>query len=168
MTMDDQEILEGMQLFAGFFGGQTNAFVRAADRFSAPAGHVFLRMGAANDSIFIVCKGEVRVERPRAEVAVPLATFGPGQAFGEMSFMDGTPATASVVATLPTDVVVLTRQIVDRMIEGHPTLAAKFWRNLALILRERLAKTNEILVEYADIGHVLRHDESFRETYSRT
>ena len=99
--MDDQQILEGMQLFAGFKGAETNAFLRAADRRSVPAGHEFLRMGSANDSIYIVCKGAVRVERPGAAETIPLATFGPGQSFGELSFMDMSPATATVVTGSP-------------------------------------------------------------------
>jgi CRP-like cAMP-binding protein len=166
--MNDQEILEGTQLFAGFSGAETNAFLRTADRRSVPAGHAFLEKGARNDCIYIVCKGQVRVERLGAGEAVPLAIFGVGQSFGEMSFMGDSPAIASVIATEPTDVIVLSRQSINGMIEGFAALAAKFWRNLALILKERLAKTNEMLVEYADLNQVLRQDETFREQYGRS
>jgi CRP-like cAMP-binding protein len=165
--MDDLRILQGMQLFAEFYDAEIKAFVRAAERRAEPAGHVFLRMGTPNASIFIVCQGAVRVERFGAAEDIPIATLGAGQSFGEMSFLDASPATASVTAAEPTEVLVLTRAAVDRMIESYAPLAVKFWRNLALVLKQRLAKTNEVIDQYIDINQVLLQDRTFREYYGR-
>lgn len=165
--MDDRQILKDMQLFSDFYEAEIDAFIRAANRRPVPAGHVFLRMGAVNASIFIICKGCVEVARFGSADDIPIATLGVGQSFGEMSFMDGSPATASVTTVEPTEALELPREAVDRMIEGYAPLALKFWRNLALVLKQRLTKTNEVIDQYIDINQVLLQDQSFRDYYNR-
>lgn len=165
--MDDHQILKRMQLFSEFYEAEIHAFIRSAVRRSEPTGHVFLSMGTVNSSIFIICRGSVKVERLGTGDDVPIATLGVGQSFGEMSFMDGSPPTASVTAAEPTEVLELSREAVDQMIEGYAPLALKFWRNLALVLKQRLAKTNEIIDQYMDINQVLLQNQSFREYYNR-
>ena len=165
--MDDHQILKQMQLFDEFYDAEIKAFIRAAVRRSEPAGHVFLAMGAVNASLFIICGGAVQVKRIGSSDDVPIATLGVGQTFGEMSFMDGSAATASVIAAEPTEVLELSRQAVDQLIEGYAPIAVKLWRNLALVLKQRLVKTNEVLDQYVDINQVLLQDQSFRAYYSR-
>ncbi len=53
-------------------------------------------------AIFLIDSGSVRVERHDRGALVPLATLGPGEFFGEMSFVAGTPTSARVVADEPT------------------------------------------------------------------
>ena len=165
--MEDHDVLKGMRLFTDFYNAEIEAFIRASVRRSEPAGQVFLVMGAVNSSMFIICKGSVTVKRFGSTDDIPIATLGAGQTFGELSFMDGSKATASVVATEPTEVLQLSREAVDGMIEGYAPLALKFWRNLALVLKERLVKTNEVIDQYVDINQVLLRNQSFREYYNR-
>ena len=165
--MDDHQILKRMQLFSEFYEAEIDAFIRSAVRRAEPAGHVFLSMGTVNSSIFIICRGSVKVERFGTADDIPIATLGVGQSFGEMSFMDGSPATASVTTAEPTEVLELSREAVDQMVEGFAPLALKLWRNLALVLKQRLAKTNEVIDQYIDINQVLLQDHSFREYYNR-
>jgi CRP-like cAMP-binding protein len=102
--MDDYENLREIQLIAGFDDDEIAAFVDACVRRSVPGDHVFFSMGALNSSLFIICAGAVKIERLGTADDIPLATLGPGQTFGEMSFMDGSRTTAAVTTTKPTDV----------------------------------------------------------------
>ncbi len=124
-------------------------------------------MGAANSSVFIVCKGRVGIERISAADDIPIATLGVAETFGEMSFMDDSCATASVVGAEATEVLELSRETVDGLIDVNATVALKFWRNLALVLKQRLAKSNEVIDQYVDINQVLLQQESFRDYYDR-
>ncbi len=165
--MDDYEDLRAIQLIAGFDDDEIAAFVEACVRRSVPADHVFFNMGVLNSSLFIICAGSVKIERLGTADDIPLATLEAGQTFGEMSFMDGSRTTAAVTATEPTDVLEISRESVDRLLDEKPDLAVKLWRNFALDLKQRLAKTNEIIDQYIDINQVLLQDRSLREYYSR-
>ena len=120
-----------------------------------------------NSSLFIICAGSVKIERLGTADDIPLATLGAGQTFGEMSFMDGSRTTAAVTAAKPTEVLEITRQSVDRLLDEKPDLAVKLWRNFALDLKQRLTKTNEVIDQYIDINQVLLQDQTLREYYSR-
>ena len=165
--MNDHQTLKRMQLFADFYDAEIQAFIDQSTRREVPAGHVFLTMGIVNASIFVICKGSVRVERIGTADDVPLATLGAGETFGELSFMDGSPATASVTAAESSEVLELPREAIDGMIQGYAPLAIKLWRNLALLIKERLVKTNEVVDQYIDINQVLLEDRSFRGFYNR-
>ncbi len=165
--MSSQENLKASQLFAGFGDDEIAAFVDAGVRRSVPADHVFFRMGDLNSALFIVCAGSVKVDRLGTAEDVPLATLGSGQTFGEMSFMDGSRTTAAVTAAKPTEFLEISRESVDRLLDGKPDLAVKLWRNFALDLKQRLTNTNEIIDQYIDINQVLLQDQSLREYYSR-
>jgi CRP-like cAMP-binding protein len=165
--MDDYENLREIQLIAGFDDDEIAAFVDACVRRSVPGDHVFFSMGALNSSLFIICAGAVKIERLGTADDIPLATLGPGQTFGEMSFMDGSRTTAAVTTTKPTDVLEISRESVDRLLAEKPGLAVKLWRNFALDLKQRLTKTNEVIDQYIDINQVLLQDQSLREYYSR-
>jgi CRP-like cAMP-binding protein len=165
--MSRQENFKGIQLFAGFDDDEIEAFANAADRKSVAADHVFFGMGSRNSSLFIIRTGSVKVDRVGTADNIPLATLGKGQTFGEMSFMDGSRTTAAVTAMEPTEVLEISRESVDKLLDEKPNLGVKLWRNFALGLKQRLTKTNEVIDQYIDINQVLLQDQSLREYYSR-
>ncbi len=124
-------------------------------------------MGDRNSSLFIICTGSVKIDRLGTADDIPLATLAVGQTFGEMSFMDGSQTTAAVTATEPTEVLEISRESVDQLLDEKPNLGVKLWRNFALDLKQRLTKTNEVIDQYIDINQVLRDDRSFGEIYGR-
>ncbi len=165
--MSSQENLKASQLFAGFGDDEIAAFVDAGVRRSVPADHVFFRMGDINSSLFIVCAGSVKVDRLGTADDVPLATLEAGQTFGEMSFMDGSRTTAAATTAEPTEVLEISRQSVDRLLEEKPDLGVKLWRNFALDLKQRLTKTNELIDHYVDINQVLLDNPALGQYYGR-
>jgi CRP-like cAMP-binding protein len=124
-------------------------------------------MGDRNSSLFIICTGSVKIDRLGTADDIPLATLAVGQTFGEMSFMDDSRTTAAVTATEPTEVLEISRESVDQLLDEKPNLGVKLWRNFALDLKQRLTKTNELIDQYIDINQVLLQDQSLREYYSR-
>jgi CRP-like cAMP-binding protein len=124
-------------------------------------------MGDRNSSLFIICTGSVKIDRLGTADDIPLATLAAGQTFGEMSFMDDSRTTAAVTATEPTEVLEISRESVDQLLDEKPNLGVKLWRNFALDLKQRLTKTNELIDQYIDINQVLLQDQSLREYYSR-
>ncbi len=81
--------------------------------------------------------------------------------------MDGSRTTAAVTAIEPTDVLEISRESVDQLLDEKPDLGVKLWQNFALDLKQRLTETNNLIDQYIDINQVLLQDQSFREYYSR-
>ena len=165
--MSRQDHIKAIQLFAGFDDDEVEAFVDAADRKIVPADHVFFAVGNLNSSLFLICSGSVQVDRLGTAGDISLATLKAGQTFGELSFMDGSRTTASVIAREQTEVFEISRKSVDRLLGDRPNLGVKLWRNFALDLKHRLTKTNELIDQYIDINQVLLQDQSIREYYGR-
>ena len=62
----------------------------------APEAEIFVE-GSRGTSLFIICAGEVGIVRH----GQPLATFGPGEFFGELALLDAEPRSATAVALAP-------------------------------------------------------------------
>ncbi len=68
-----------------------------------------------------------------------LASFGPGDYFGEMALLlDDTPRTADVIATSATTCLAITKWDLRGLIQSHPDVGVKMMAELA----KRLADTD--------------------------
>src|SRR4029078_2910666 len=93
-------------------------------------------------AIFLIDDGSVRVERQDRGAMIPIAVLGAGEFFGEMSFVDGTPTSARVIADEPTHLRVIDTATVDKMTKADPGFAGRLYRSIAAILAERLRLTS--------------------------
>jgi NTE family protein len=69
----------------------------------------------------------------------------PGTAVGEMSLLTGQPAAGTVRATDDLDVIVISRAELERVATRFPLI----YRNLGVILAERLAQTNRVSLRHS-------------------
>ena len=79
-------------------------------------------------------KGTARVVIP----SQPSRTLGPGEICGEMSFLEDSPASASVIAEKDVDAYHLDHPTLQSLFELFPHLASRFYRSLARNLSHRL------------------------------
>lgn len=93
-------------------------------------------------AIFLIDKGSVRVEREDRGAMIPIAVLGTGEFFGEMSFVDGTPTSARVIADEPTQLRIIETATVDGLTKADPGFAGRLYRSIAAILAERLRLTS--------------------------
>ena len=93
-------------------------------------------------AIFLIEVGSVRIEREDRGAMVPIAILGVGEFFGEMSFVDGTPTSARVIADEPTRLRVIDTATVDTLNNVDPSFAGRLYRSIAAILAERLRLTS--------------------------
>ena len=88
------------------------------------------------EALFVLLRGRAAVAKDHLGVPIPIGEVRPGELFGEVSYLDGSPASASVVAREPSTVLALSD--VDTFLDGAPELAAGFYRSLAVALARRL------------------------------
>jgi hypothetical protein len=114
----------------------------------AVEGETILRTGDSNTTLWYVVDGLLRVEtNPRNDLAVAVGHLGPGDIFGEISFLTGLPASASVVAEGDVELVCLGRDHIDQLLAGDGDLSTRFHRSLAVSLAWRLRETTSLLTE---------------------
>jgi CRP-like cAMP-binding protein len=88
-------------------------------------------------------------------------------AFGEMSFFNPAPHSASVRSVTPVKLLCLPREKYDRLLQGGSTAAQKLAINTVALLAERLRVMDDFtcdLVEKAEAG---RHSEEWHDFRSK-
>ncbi len=105
-------------------------------------GQVVFREGDASDTCYIVRSGRARAVREhQGGRTITLATFGPGDIFGELALFEDERRSATVEAIEPTDVVAVLGPDMRRLMVEHPGISAR----LVIALGRRLRETNERL-----------------------
>jgi CRP-like cAMP-binding protein len=82
------------------------------------AGQTVVRQGQAGESMFVVCKGRVRVTV--GEQGTEVATIGPGGFFGEMSLLTGDARSATVSAIEDCSLLEITAEDFRAIALAHP------------------------------------------------
>jgi CRP/FNR family transcriptional regulator len=105
-------------------------------------GQVVFREGDSSDTCYIVRSGLTRAIREHGDGRViTLATFGPGDIFGELAMFEDERRSATVEATEPTDVVAVLGPDMRRLMVEHPEISTR----LVIALGRRLRESNERL-----------------------
>jgi len=121
---------------------EESALLAAAPVKTYAPGEVVLERNVPLRAIFVVDEGSVRVERDDGGHVITLAVLGPGQFFGEMSFVNGAPTSATVVANTATRLRMINTMIIDNLSEVDPSFGTRLYRSIAAILVERLRLTS--------------------------
>ena len=95
---------------------------------SVKTGTISFREGDPGDSMFFVSAGEVEVSRLRWGRRIKLANLGEGELFGEMSVLTGLPRTATVTAVKNTELLLLTKENLEKIFARHPEFEAEIRR----------------------------------------
>ena len=136
-------LLEGIPLFREVPPHHLRELARFARSESFANGAVIVRMGEPGSTLFVVKSGRVEVVRDQeGGPGITLATFGPGEFFGELSIFDGEKRSATVIAIEDTETVTLGRFDVMRVVGHDPQVGLSLLRALSL----RLRQTDERLV----------------------
>jgi CRP-like cAMP-binding protein/GNAT superfamily N-acetyltransferase len=133
--------LHHLSVLHGLDREEAALFLRESTILRAQAGDRIVRQGERDNTLFALLSGiaEVTLEGRKH----PVAVLGAGDTFGEMGFLTTEPRTANVTARADSDVLVLSGNVLKRLVADHPTVAAKVLLNLSRILSGRLAVTTQ-------------------------
>lgn len=133
-----------------FFRGMQKSTLEALQpfvyrRFYA-AGETIFIAGTPGDALMLIAHGVVRIDLELEDGRrMHMATFGRGQFFGEMSFLDHHPHSADVSAVTDVELLILPRPDFDRFAEQDALMASHVFASLSRSLADRLRHTNEEL-----------------------
>lgn len=105
------EILKKVPLFQNLKKRQLQNLARIFTERECDAGEVIVPQGRDGYGFFIIASGSAEAVRERADGSKAVVnTFKSGDFFGELALLDNGPRTASVVATEPTECLILPRE----------------------------------------------------------
>jgi CRP-like cAMP-binding protein len=105
--------------------------------------------------IFWVNSGQVGVYPPGSDKAFTF--LEKGAAFGEMSFLDGSKASATIRIEEPgAEIAMISHAVLHQLIKGSPSIGNGIYRGIAESLAEKLRVTNlKISAEISKTRHTL-------------
>jgi CRP-like cAMP-binding protein len=106
---------------------------------------VLFNQGDISDSMYLVLAGELRARSVIDGRETILATFGPGDFFGDMALFDHGPRSADVVANVDSTLLKITSVSFDRLTREAPALATPFLQATARTLSARIRADNKRL-----------------------
>ena len=126
------KLLKTVPLFAGCSKTELRELAMIADEIDLRDGHVLTREGRPGREFFVLIDGTAQVTRKDEKIA----DLGSGDWFGEIALITDAPRTATVTATSPVDVLVITDRSFHRVVETMPSIALK----VLAVVGERLAR----------------------------
>lgn len=104
MAKDERvERLRSVPLFAGCNDKQLEFIATRVEDLDFPSGRTLCEQGQSGADFFVILSGQAEVRRN----GTVLRTLGPGEFFGEISLVDNTPRSATVVSVTPMRCLVL-------------------------------------------------------------
>ncbi|MBF0510111.1 MAG: protein kinase [Deltaproteobacteria bacterium] len=114
-------------------------------------GEIIFHEGDREARFYIVSNGQVAIFRVRDGREIILNTLGLGDCFGEMAFLDDSPRMAAARAIGSTALFAVDQEVLK---DKNVSFAAKLYRNLAIILAEKLRMAEDRLLLEAGMSSV--------------
>lgn len=116
-----------------------------ADKRAIPAQAVLVRESAKPRDLYFVATGTFEVKVTGTAGAQKISELGPGAVIGEMSWLDGGPASATIEALTQSEVFAIDGAKLDAKIATDPAFGSSFYRALAREAFVRLRAGNALL-----------------------
>jgi CRP-like cAMP-binding protein len=141
---ETENVLAHVAFFAGLDADAIHALQELAFRRTFAPGELIVEEGRTGNGAYVVLSGKVEVVRGLPDRPQVVATFGPGEPFGELALLGDWKRTASVVAVDETTCIGIDRWVFLAYLRREPRLAAAMTRFVA----QRLIDTDpELAVE---------------------
>jgi len=114
-----------------------------AQRVTFQPKQMLIRAALPIEAVFVIVSGTVRVEVGGKAIA----SLGAGAVCGEMAFLEGRPASASVVAETEVEADRLLASKLREIFDTFPSIGHRFYKSIALNLSRRLRDTSSALAE---------------------
>jgi CRP/FNR family transcriptional regulator, cyclic AMP receptor protein len=141
-TEETIALLHQVPAFSTLVGEDLTAVAEVIVPRTFAAGEVVFHEGDTGDTCYLVRAGHFRAVRGHTDGrSITLATFGPGDIFGELAMFDAELRSATVEALEETEAAAILGSDMRRLLRAHPDIAVK----LLGALSRRLRETNERL-----------------------
>jgi signal transduction histidine kinase len=124
------------------------SLLEQARRVRAEAGTVVFRQGDAADGLYILLEGRLEVTRTERGEELLLGVQRPGDFVGEIALLAGEARSATVTATVPSELIVLAPDGFRELLMSRPDAALAILRTVSA----RLAATESTLIRHEKLA----------------
>nr|WP_254450831.1 Crp/Fnr family transcriptional regulator [Aeromicrobium stalagmiti] len=129
-------------MFSGLDDEVAGALEASMSSSSLRRGEILFNEGDDGNQLYVVTEGKVKLGRTSPDGRENLlAILGPGQMFGELSFFDPGPRSATATAVTDVELKSLGHEALSPVLNAHPDVAHALLNQLA----GRLRRTNEVV-----------------------
>jgi CRP-like cAMP-binding protein len=129
---DVMTALESLALFSLCSRRELKEIAKAARMRSVRAGTTLIVEGEHESTMFVIVSGGCDVRRANRKIA----NLGPGDVVGELAVLGKAPRNATVIARTDSDIAIITKRDVYKLIEDAPGFSRKLLEGLANRVRE--------------------------------
>jgi CRP/FNR family cyclic AMP-dependent transcriptional regulator len=151
-------LLRTVPLFSGLDDSELERLSKVSGRRRATRGEQVVRAGEDAEALLVMLNGRAKVTNFDEEGReIILAWLGPGEFFGEMGLIDGSPRSASVIAVENCELMVLGKAEFQRCMQDNFQVAQKLMQILVQRLREadRHIESLALLDVYGRVARLL-------------
>jgi sulfate permease, SulP family len=144
LTEDETPLeLQEFELFRGRKKSTTDDLKSFIKEVSVKAKEKIFNAGDGGSELFLIRKGAVDITLTTNDnESYRISSFGRGNFFGELAFLDGATRSADAIADSDVDLYVLSREDFEKFAAQHETSSIIFLEGLASVLAGRLRLTN--------------------------
>lgn len=106
-------------------------------------GDRLIQKGETIENLYIILSGELSITDGESQKYIAL--IGAGEIVGEMSFLESRPPSVSVIATQPSTIYSISRELMNSRLANNLEFKANFYYAISLFLSNRLRKTTSQL-----------------------
>jgi len=138
----DAALLAGVPFFQYLDDDEREILARQLDAVRIPAGQLVFQVNDPGGTMFVIRQGSVEVFfKDDTGERIVLETPGPGEVFGEVSFLDAGTRTASVLVIEDLEALAVDRDDLDHLFRIHPEAGL----DVIAAMGNRLRRTVELL-----------------------
>ena len=146
--MIDPKLLSDIHFFAELNDEDLSVIAKVLKEKDFKTGTTVFKEGEDGQSLYIIKRGEVKACKATPEGdLLTLTLHKDGDIFGEMSFLDGRPRSATIVAIAETKVYVLEKGDFENLVDNHPRLIYKMLKNIVLNIHSIVSGMNTRYLE---------------------
>ncbi len=140
------EVTKEVDIFKGLAEGELHRLARICRPVYFKKDRIIIQEGESRDRMFVLIDGEARVTKLRKGKEVTIGAINEGEIFGELSLIDNSPRSATVVTKEDSTLLAISLKDFHNLINKEHHLGMVVMRNIAQGLSEKLRRTDELLI----------------------
>lgn len=146
--MVDPKLLRELAFFSDLSDNELAVVSKIIKKKDFKLGDTIFKESEDGASIYVIKKGEVKACKtaPDGELFT-LTIMKDGDIFGEMSFLDGRPRSATVVAVSDLETYMMEKADFETLVDGNPRIIYKLLKNIVFTIHSIVRGMNSRYIE---------------------
>ena len=140
-------ILKNVTIFAGLSDDNLRQITNECQILEYAENATIIRENTPGKELLVILQGRVKIVLGIDSEPFDVAEFGPGNCLGEVSMIGILNHSASVIALEPTEILVISKQILMDTFKTDKELFSILVLNIARELARRLYRTDQVLLD---------------------